>query len=66
MGARRTNLTRCNCTYEPCSRKGCVATAIAYHLRSRELPACVFPAGAERHVRPTFAHFARLLEESKV
>jgi len=41
------NLDRCNCTYEPCSRKGVCCDCIAYHLRSRELPACAFPADAE-------------------
>ena len=37
-------LNRCNCTYEPCSRKGICCDCLQYHLRSRELPACVFPA----------------------
>jgi len=33
-----TNLARCNCSYEPCSRKESAATASRFHLRSRELP----------------------------
>ena len=42
------NMQRCNCTYEPCSRKGICCECIAYHLRSKELPACYFSAEAER------------------
>jgi hypothetical protein len=61
-----TNLTRCNCSYEPCSRKGVCCDCIAYHLRSRELPACAFPAHEERTYDRTFAHFARLVEKGEV
>ncbi|UCH96362.1 MAG: hypothetical protein JSV88_05775 [Candidatus Aminicenantes bacterium] len=43
-----TNLQRCNCTYDPCSRKGICCECIAYHRRSNELPACYFSAAAER------------------
>jgi hypothetical protein len=42
------NLARCNCTYEPCSRKGICCECIAYHLRLGELPACLFPNDVER------------------
>jgi hypothetical protein len=39
---------------------------MAYHLKSRELPACAFPADAERTYDRTFEHFARLVREGKV
>jgi len=42
------NLTRCNCTYEPCSRKGICCECLAYHWSSQELPACFFPDGIEK------------------
>lgn len=42
------NGKNCNCTYEPCPRKGVCCECLADHLRSRELPACCFPADAER------------------
>jgi len=45
---KATNLARCNCTYEPCSRKGICCECIAYHRRMNELPACCFSAAAER------------------
>jgi hypothetical protein len=42
------NKADCNCTYEPCSRKGICCECIAYHRRSGELPACYFPEDVER------------------
>jgi hypothetical protein len=42
------NLARCNCTYEPCSRKGICCECIAYHRDHGELPACFFSAATER------------------
>jgi hypothetical protein len=59
-------LERCTCTYEPCARKGSCCDCLAYHLRSRELPACVFPAAAERSYDRSFTHFARLVTAGKV
>jgi hypothetical protein len=60
------NLARCNCTWQGCARKGLCCDCIAYHLRSRELPACTFPAEAERTYDRSFAHFVRLVEKGKV
>jgi len=60
------NLARCNCTYDPCSRKGICCECLAYHLKSRALPACCFPADAEATYDRSFAHFARLVSEGKV
>jgi Domain of unknown function (DUF6485) len=60
------NLSRCNCSYDVCSRKGLCCDCIAFHIGSRELPACVFPEEAERTYDRSFAHFARLVEEGKV
>lgn len=43
------NKTKCNCTYEPCPRKGICCECISYHWFSgKELPACFFSAEAER------------------
>jgi len=51
---------RCNCTYEPCSRKGKCCECIAYHLELNELPACVFPPEVEKTYDRSFARFVRL------
>lgn len=42
------NLNACNCSYEPCSRKGVCCECLAYHWSHRELPACLFPDSIER------------------
>jgi hypothetical protein len=44
----KENMARCNCTYEPCSRKGYCCECLTYHLRLGELPACLFPNDVER------------------
>lgn len=41
-------LKGCNCTYEPCPRKGKCCQCLAYHRAQDELPACLFPAEVER------------------
>lgn len=42
------NLEVCNCTYEPCSRKGICCECIAYHRQANELPACYFSTKTEK------------------
>jgi hypothetical protein len=42
------NKAECNCTYEPCPRKGICCDCIRYHRDSGELPACFFSKDAER------------------
>ena len=63
---KETNLARCTCSWPSCPRKGICCDCIAYHVKSDELPACTFPAAGGANLRPTFAHFARLVQEGKV
>jgi hypothetical protein len=63
---KNDNLKKCNCTYAPCSRKGTCCDCIAYHLRARELPACVFPNDVEKTFDRSFECFARLVTAGKV
>lgn len=60
------NQAFCNCTYEPCARKGVCCECLQYHLRSRQLPACCFPDDVERTYDRSFARFAALVNEGKV
>ncbi len=60
------NLASCNCSYDPCSRKGICCECITYHLKSRQLPACCFPVVNEKTYDRSFEHFARLVSEKKV
>jgi hypothetical protein len=62
---REKNLEICNCTYDPCDRKGYCCRCISYHLKMRELPGCCFPSGAESTYDRSFEHFARLVREGK-
>jgi len=39
---------------------------VSYHLRLRELPACVFDAQCERTYDRSFEHFARLVSQGRV
>ncbi len=54
---RAENKTDCNCTYEPCSRKGVCCQCIAFHLASKELPACAFPSDVEGTYDRSFRKF---------
>ncbi len=56
------NKVKCNCTYEPCSRKGKCCECIWYHLEFDELPACVFPPEVERTFDRSFARFVAVFE----
>jgi hypothetical protein len=60
------NIESCNCTYDPCDRKGICCDCISYHLKNRELPGCCFPNKAERTYDRSFAHFARLFSRGQV
>ena len=60
------NLERCNCTYEPCEKKGICCKCIPYHLQMRQLPACCFPKQAEATYDRSFEHFARLVQSGGV
>ena len=56
----QTNKSRCNCSYEPCSRKGNCCECLKYHLAMQELPACCFPDDVERTYDRSFHRFAQL------
>ena len=42
------NKANCNCTYEPCERKGVCCECLSYHRQLGELPACLFSDDVER------------------
>jgi hypothetical protein len=56
---QEVNLQGCNCTYEPCSRKGMCCECIAYHRKSSQLPACFFSAEVERTYDRSIRRFIR-------
>ncbi len=56
---REENLAKCNCTYEPCSRKGICCECLHYHRGMGELPACYFTPAAERTYDRSIERFIR-------
>jgi hypothetical protein len=64
--SKEQNVVDCNCTYDPCSRKGVCCQCIRYHKRMRQLPGCVFPNDVERTWDRSYETFARLVNEGRV
>lgn len=60
------NMRTCNCSYEPCPRKGACCECLQHHLSRRELPACCFPGPAEPTYDRSFEHFVSLVGQGKV
>ena len=56
----KENLEFCNCTYEPCSRKGRCCECLRYHLRRGELPACFFDEETEKTYDRSIRKFLEL------
>ncbi|HEY9162822.1 MAG TPA: DUF6485 family protein [Desulfomonilia bacterium] len=63
---KEKNLERCNCTTEPCSRKGICCECIEHHLKMRKLPACCFPGDEEKSHNRSFEHFAELVSKGRI
>jgi hypothetical protein len=55
------NLQACNCTYEPCPRKGLCCECVSYHRAAGQLPACFFPDDVERTYDRSYRRFAELV-----
>ncbi len=60
------NLEKCNCTYEPCPRKGVCCDCLTYHLKSRQLPGCCFPDDVEKTYNRSFERFAELVSQGRI
>jgi hypothetical protein len=56
---QEVNLEKCNCTYEPCERKGICCECLRYHRGSGELPACYFSPEVERTYNRSIAQFIK-------
>ncbi len=57
------NKAKCNCTYEPCSRKGICCECKEYHWRRGELPACFFPDDVEKTYDRSIERFIKTYQE---
>jgi len=63
---KNRNLKNCNCTYDPCSRKGVCCECLSYHLAMRQLPGCCFPDAVEKTWDRSFERFAQMVEAGEV
>jgi len=57
------NKKRCNCTYEPCSKKGICCDCLQYHLNMGEFPACLFPDDVEKTYDRSIERFIKTYQE---
>ncbi|MCJ7611541.1 MAG: DUF6485 family protein [Candidatus Aminicenantes bacterium] len=57
------NLKACNCSYEPCSRKGMCCECLRYHWSIGELPACFFPDAVERTYDRSLGRFMAVMKD---
>ncbi|MCF7669484.1 MAG: DUF6485 family protein [Verrucomicrobia bacterium] len=60
------NMDVCNCSYDPCPRKGMCCDCIIYHRESRQLPACFFPDDVERTFDRSYERFTQLVRSGNV
>ncbi|MCX6004705.1 MAG: DUF6485 family protein [Chloroflexi bacterium] len=60
-----SNKSKCNCTYEPCSRKGVCCECIQYHQEFAEMPACFFPAEIERTYDRSVERFITVYQKKR-
>lgn len=57
------NLDKCNCSYEPCNKKGNCCECLQYHLRMGQFPACVFPNDVEKTYDRSIERFIKTYEQ---
>ena len=57
------NMARCNCTYEPCSKKGICCECIKFHFSAGEFPACFFPDDVEKTYDRSIEKFIKTYQE---
>ncbi|MFH1799205.1 MAG: DUF6485 family protein [Candidatus Omnitrophota bacterium] len=53
------NKNKCNCTYEPCPRKGICCDCLHYHRAQGQLPACYFSKAQEKTYDRSIENFIK-------
>lgn len=59
------NKKNCNCSYEPCPRKGLCCECLTYHRNSGQLPACFFPDDVERTYDRSIGKFIEVYQKRR-
>jgi len=57
------NMERCNCSYEPCDKKGKCCECIQYHWKMKQLPACLFPPEVEKTYDRSLKRFISIYKD---
>jgi hypothetical protein len=57
------NKKYCNCTYDPCAKKGICCECLRYHFSAGEFPACFFPPDVEKTYDRSIDTFIRLYQK---
>ncbi|MFC1508102.1 DUF6485 family protein [Candidatus Omnitrophota bacterium] len=61
----KKNKSKCNCSYEPCSRKGVCCECIQYHKGMDQFPACFFPDDIERTYDRSIEKFIEVYKKKR-
>lgn len=56
---KEANKKHCTCTNTSCGKHGICCECIKYHLASKQLPGCCFPADIEKTYDRSFEAFAK-------
>jgi len=59
------NMDDCNCTYSGCAKMGLCCECVRYHRIKGQLPACYFPATAERTYDRSIEYFIETYQKHK-
>lgn len=59
----KDNKANCNCTYQPCERKGICCECLYYHRENGQLPACFFPADIEKTYDRSIERFIKAYQQ---
>jgi hypothetical protein len=57
---KAANSKHCNCSYEPCPRKGICCECVSHHRKNGELPACYFPNEVEKTYDRSIERFVEM------
>ncbi|MCD4780280.1 MAG: DUF6485 family protein [Candidatus Omnitrophica bacterium] len=60
---KEKNMSKCNCTYTGCVRMGICCECLHYHREKNQLPACYFPADAEKIYNRSVDYFMSIKGE---
>jgi hypothetical protein len=59
----KQNKARCNCSYEPCAKKGICCECIQSHWANGQFPACFFPDDIEKTYDRSIESFIKAYQQ---